>query len=91
MSDQPREVEGVLLVRAGDQEAAGRRVAGLAAVDRFELRPRPDQRIRDVYLDTGDGDLAAAGRVAAFQYRERPGADGLDVRVELAAAEEATA
>jgi valyl-tRNA synthetase len=35
-------------------------------------------------------DLAAAGRVAAFGYRERPEADGLDVRVELAAAEEAT-
>jgi valyl-tRNA synthetase len=37
-----------------------------------------------------EADLAAAGRVAAFRYRERPGADGLDVRVELAAAEEAT-
>jgi valyl-tRNA synthetase len=37
-----------------------------------------------------EADLAAAGRVAAFQYRERPEADGLDVRVELAAAEEAT-
>jgi valyl-tRNA synthetase len=37
-----------------------------------------------------EDDLAAAGRVAAFGYRERPDADGLDVRVELAAAEEAT-
>jgi valyl-tRNA synthetase len=37
-----------------------------------------------------EADLAAAGRVGAFRYRERPGADGLDVRVELAAAEEAT-
>jgi triphosphatase len=71
MSDRPREVEGVLLVRAGDQEAAGRRVAGLATVDRFELRPRPDQRIRDIYLDTGEGDLAAA-RVA-FRVRELDG------------------
>ena len=35
-------------------------------------------------------DLAAAGRVAAFGYRERQEADGLDVRVELAAAEETT-
>ena len=35
-------------------------------------------------------DLAAAGRVAAFGYRERPDAGGLDVRVELAPAEEAT-
>ena len=41
MSEEPREVEGVLLVWADDQEAAGRRVAGLQAVDRFELRPRP--------------------------------------------------
>ena len=37
-----------------------------------------------------EADLAAAGRVGAFRYRERPGADGLDVRVALAAAEEAT-
>jgi CYTH domain len=71
MSEQPREVEGVLLVRADDQEAAGRRVAALEAVDRFELRPRPAQRIRDVYLDTGDGALAAAP--VAFRVRELDG------------------
>jgi inorganic triphosphatase YgiF len=71
MSGQLREVEGVLLVRADDQEAAARRVAGLDAVDRFDLRPRPLQRIRDVYLDTGDGALAAA-RVA-FRVRELDG------------------
>ncbi len=71
MSEQPREVEGVLLVRADDQEGAGRRVAALEAVDRFELRPRPDQRIHDVYLDTGDGALAAAP--VAFRVRELDG------------------
>ncbi|HEV3014474.1 MAG TPA: class I tRNA ligase family protein, partial [Actinomycetota bacterium] len=46
-----------------------------------------------VWLDAvraAEADLAAAGRVAAFGYRERPGADGLDVRVELAATKEAT-
>ena len=59
MSDQPREVEGVLLVSADDQEAAAGQVAGLEAVDRFDLRPRPTQRIRDTYLDTADGDLGA--------------------------------
>jgi valyl-tRNA synthetase len=37
-----------------------------------------------------EADLAAAGRVAAFRYRERPDPDGLEVRVELAPAEEAT-
>jgi valyl-tRNA synthetase len=37
-----------------------------------------------------EADLAAAGRVAAFQYRERPEAATLEVRVELAASEEAT-
>jgi valyl-tRNA synthetase len=37
-----------------------------------------------------EADLAAAGRVEAFAYRERPDADSLEVRVELAAAEEAT-
>jgi len=71
MSDQPREVEGVLLIRADDQEAAARRVAGLEAVDRFELRPRPAQRIRDTYLDTGGGDLGA--RRVAFRVRELDG------------------
>jgi inorganic triphosphatase YgiF len=71
MSEGPREVEGVLLVRAEDQEAAAGRVAALEAVDRFLLRPRPPQRIRDTYLDTGDGDLATA-RVA-FRVRELDG------------------
>jgi hypothetical protein len=71
MSGQPREVEGVLLVRADDQEAAGRRVAGLEAVDRFLLRPRQPQRIRDVYVDTVDGALAAAP--VAFRVRELDG------------------
>jgi inorganic triphosphatase YgiF len=71
VSEQPREVEGVLLVSADDQEGAGRRVGTLERVDRFELRPRPTQRIRDVYLDTGDGDLAGA-RVA-FRVRELDG------------------
>jgi inorganic triphosphatase YgiF len=71
MSEQPREVEGVLLVRAGDQEAAGERVAALEAVDRFDLRPRPAQRIRDVYLDTGDA--ALAGARVAFRVRELDG------------------
>jgi inorganic triphosphatase YgiF len=71
MSDQPREVEGVLLVIADDQEGAGRRVGALERVDRFELRPRPTQRIRDVYLDTGDGDLA--GAQVAFRIRELDG------------------
>jgi inorganic triphosphatase YgiF len=71
MSKQPREVEGALLVQAADQEAAGERVAALAAVDRFELRARPAQRIRDVYLDTGDG--ALAGARVAFRVRELDG------------------
>jgi inorganic triphosphatase YgiF len=71
MTEQPREVEGVLLVSADDQEGAARRVGALERVDRFELRPRPTQRIRDVYLDTGDGDLAGA-RVA-FRVRELDG------------------
>jgi hypothetical protein len=71
MSDQPREVEGVLLVSADDQEAAARQVAGLEAVDRFDLRPRPTQRIRDTYLDTADGDLGA--RRVAFRVRDLDG------------------
>ena len=71
MSDQPREVEGVLLVRAVDQDAAGERVAALEAVGQFDLRARPPQHILDTYLDTGDGALSAA-RVA-FRVRELDG------------------
>jgi hypothetical protein len=71
MSEQLREVEGVLLVQAADQEAAGERVAALEAVDRFELRARPAQRIRDVYLDTADG--ALAGVRVAVRVRELDG------------------
>ena len=71
MSEQPREVEGVLLVCADDPEAAGRKVAGLEGVDRFELRARATQRIRDTYLDTAEGALGAA-RVA-FRVRELDG------------------
>ena len=71
MSEHSREVEGVLLVRADDQEAAGDRVAALEAVDRFQLRPRPAQRIRDVYVDTDDG--ALAGSRVAFRLREQDG------------------
>ena len=71
MSEQPREVEGVLLVCADDQEEAGRRVGALESVDRFLLRPRPPHRIRDVYLDTGDG--ALAGARVALRVRELDG------------------
>ena len=71
MSEQPREVEGVLLVCADDPDAAGRKVAGLEGVDRFELRARATQRIRDTYLDTAEGALGAA-RVA-FRVRELDG------------------
>lgn len=78
MSDQPREVEGVLLVSADDQEGAGRRVGALERVDRFVLRPRPTQRIRDVYLDTGDG--ALAGARVAFRVRELDGRPLLTVK-----------
>ena len=61
MSEGPHEVEGVLLVRADDQEAAAAKVAALEAVGRFRLRQRPAQRIRDTYLDTGDGAWARPG------------------------------
>ena len=71
MSERSREVEGVLLVRADDQEAAGDRVAALNVVDRFELRARSALRIRDVYLDTDGG--ALAGSRVAFRLREQVG------------------
>jgi inorganic triphosphatase YgiF len=71
MSEHSREVEGVLLVRADDQQAAADRVAALEAVDRFQLRARPARRIRDVYVDTDDG--ALAGARVAFRLREQDG------------------
>jgi inorganic triphosphatase YgiF len=80
MSERPREVEGVLLVRADDQEAAAARVAGLEAVGRFRLRQRPAQRIRDTYLDTGDAALAAA-RVA-FRVRQLDGSPLLTLKAD---------
>jgi inorganic triphosphatase YgiF len=80
MSEHPREVEGVLLVRAANQEAAGGRVAALESVDRFQLQPRPAQRIRDVYLDTADG--ALAGARVAFRVRELDGRPLLTFKAE---------
>ena len=80
MSEGPHEVEGVLLVRAGDQEAAAAKVAALEAVGRFRLRHRPAQRIRDTYLDTGDGALGAA-RVA-FRVRELDGSPLLTLKAD---------
>jgi inorganic triphosphatase YgiF len=80
MSEGPHEVEGVLLVRADDQEATARTVAGLEAVGRFRLRHRPAQRIRDIYLDTGDGALGTA-RVA-FRVRELDGSPLLTLKAD---------
>jgi inorganic triphosphatase YgiF len=80
MSEGPHEVEGVLLVRADDQEAAAAKVAGLEAVGRFRLRHRPAQRIRDTYLDTGEGALGAA-RVA-FRVRELDGSPLLTLKAD---------
>jgi inorganic triphosphatase YgiF len=55
-------------------------VGALERVDRFELRPRPAQRIRDVYLDTGDGDLAAAWAAVRVRVRELDGRPLLTLR-----------
>jgi len=80
MSEAPREIEGVLLVRADDQEAAAAKVAGLEAVGRFRLRQRPAQRIRDTYLDTGD--RALGGARVAFRVRELDGSPLLTLKAD---------
>jgi inorganic triphosphatase YgiF len=80
MSEGSHEVEGVLLIRAGDQEAAARKVAGLETVGRFRLRHRPAQRIRDTYLDTGDS--ALGGARVAFRVRELDGAPLLTLKAD---------
>jgi inorganic triphosphatase YgiF len=80
MSEGPHEVEGVLLIRADDQEAAAAKVADLEAVGHFRLRHRPAQRIRDTYLDTGDSALGAA-RVA-FRLRELGGSPLLTLKAD---------
>jgi inorganic triphosphatase YgiF len=85
MSEHAREVEGVLLVTADDQAAAGDRVAALEAVDRFRLRPLPARRIRDVYVDTDDG--ALAGARVAFRLREQDGRPLLTLKADAVRSE----
>jgi hypothetical protein len=71
MSNRPREVEGVLLVCADDPDGVARRLAAVDALDWFDLLARQPERIRDTYLDTGDGAVVAA-RVA-LRVRELDG------------------
>jgi valyl-tRNA synthetase len=90
------------LAPAGDPTPLAAASLVIAAVRRAKSQARLPLRA-PVALATVDGppallaaaraaeaDLAAAGRVAAFEYRERPQAATLEVRVELAAPEEAT-
>jgi valyl-tRNA synthetase len=80
-------------------EAAGTVIAAIRrAKSQAKVRLRAPVSLAEVTgppdllaaVRAAEPDLAAAGRVATFGYRERQEADGLDVRVELAAAEEAT-
>jgi hypothetical protein len=71
VSAAPREVEGVLLVRSADPVTVAGRLAALAAAGGFALRPRPPERIRDTYVDTGDG--ALGGARATLRVRELDG------------------
>ena len=71
MSEQPQEVEGVLLVRAEDPEAVARRLAALETVGRFDLLAGAPRQIHDVHLDSEGGALAAA-RVT-LRVREQDG------------------
>jgi valyl-tRNA synthetase len=87
---------------AADQRPLEAASEVIAAIRRAKSQARLPLRTRVAHVEVSGppgwlaavraagGDLAAAGRVAAFGYRELPDADGLDVRVELAAAEEAT-
>jgi valyl-tRNA synthetase len=81
------------LAAAGQVIAAIRRAKSQAKVRLrtpvalAEITGPPDQLAA---ARAAEADLAAAGRVAVFGYRERQETDGLDVRVELAAAEETT-
>jgi valyl-tRNA synthetase len=83
-----RPLEAASLVIAAIRRAKSQaRLPLRTPVARAEVAGPPD---RLAAVRTAEADLAAAGRVAAFGYRERPDADGLEVRVELAAPEEAT-
>ena len=53
----PTEVEASLAIVAGDPEAVAAELAGLRELGRYRLLPRPEKRIRDIYLDTPDGQL----------------------------------
>jgi len=55
------ERESTLLVVADDPERTLQRIAALRALGGHVLRPRGMERLRDVYLDTPDGRLAARG------------------------------
>jgi valyl-tRNA synthetase len=83
-----RPLEAASLVIAAIRRAKSQaRLPLRTPVARAEVAGPPDWLAA---VRAAEADLAAAGRVAAFGYRERPDADGLEVRVELAAPEEAT-
>jgi len=68
---RPREIESALVVCS---EAPGEvldAVAALTGIAGLELRPRPDEAIRDRYFDTPDGRLGA--REVALRVREVDG------------------
>ncbi len=83
-----RPLEAASLVIAAIRRAKSQaRLPLRTPVARAEVAGPPDWLAA---VRTAEADLAAAGRVAAFGYREQPDADLLEVRVELAAPEEAT-
>jgi inorganic triphosphatase YgiF len=69
--DEPREVEGALILLAEDPAGVARRLAELTAIGDYALFPRPAQSIRDCYFDTLDGALRDRG--FALRIREVDG------------------
>jgi valyl-tRNA synthetase len=85
----PRPLEAASLVIGAVRRAKSQAKLPLRTPVRLAALAGPPELL--AAARAAEGDLAAAGRVAAFEYRERPEpANSLEVRVELATPEEAT-
>lgn len=76
--ERPLEIETALVVCSETPGDVLDAVAALRELAGFELRPRPDETIRDVYFDTPDGRVAAAG--GALRAREVGGRTLLTIK-----------
>lgn len=75
-----REHEIALVAVSDAPDRVGDEVAALSSLGPYRLDPRPEQRLRDRYLDTADGSLAR--RRLALRLRELDGAPFLTLKAD---------